>query len=190
MSPAAVDVGHDQPIRRWLLPDERILWEGKPDVSAYGLRGSWYLIPFSLLWGGFAIFWEATAIASHAPPFFLIWGVPFVLVGLYMIFGRILVARREARNTTYAITDRRILIAGGAFKPSFTALELRNLPGAKVDEGKGGTGSITFGATGGFQMPPGWPTMGAMYARTPAFLAIPDVRRVFDTYEKARTASL
>lgn len=189
MSFAAADASRDRSIRRWLVADEHILWEGKPDIGAYSLRGSWYLIPFSLLWGGFAIFWEATAIASHAPPFFLIWGVPFVLVGLYMIFGRILVARREARNTTYAITDRRILIASGAFRPSFTALELRNLPGAKVDEDRRGTGSITFGATSGFQMPPGWPTMGAMYARTPAFIAISDVRRVFDTYEKARTAT-
>ena len=37
-----------------LLPGERILWRGRPDVWAYSMRGAWYLIPFSLLWGGFA----------------------------------------------------------------------------------------------------------------------------------------
>ena len=60
------------PLRSLLRPGERVLWEGQPDVWAYSMRGAWYLIPFSLLWGGFAIFWEVMAITSEAPVFFLL----------------------------------------------------------------------------------------------------------------------
>jgi hypothetical protein len=176
-------------VRRWLAPDERLLWEGKPDVRAYSMRGAWYLIPFSVMWAGFALFWEYNVITGNAPFFFSLWGIPFVLLGLYLVFGRIWVARREARNTSYAITDRRVLIASGAFRPSFTALELRTLPGAQLDEDRNGRGSITFGTITGFQAPPGWPTMGARYGKVPAFVAIPDVGTVFDIYDRARAES-
>src|SRR6185436_15981596 len=42
-------------LRTYLLPDERILWEGQPDVRSFMLRGWWFIVPFSILWGGFAI---------------------------------------------------------------------------------------------------------------------------------------
>jgi hypothetical protein len=174
-------------LRDYLLPGEQIVWEGKPDVRTFMFRGWWYLVPFSLLWGGFAIFWEASAIAGGAPPFFLIWGIPFVLIGLYMIFGHFYVAAREAENTTYAITDRRVLILGGAFRSSLVELDLDRLPGVQLDEGRDGRGTITFSSMGGFtRVPPGWPTFG-MYRTPPALQAISDVRGVFDKLQQVRT---
>ena len=173
-------------IRPYLLQGETVLWEGRPDVGSFSMRGAWYVVPFSLLWGGFAIFWEASVILSHAPLFFVLWGVPFLFIGLYLIFGRILVARREARNTTYAITDHRVLIVGGAFRRSVVELDLMNMPGVELNEGRLGTGSITFGsATGFMRVPPGWPTMG-MYRNPPSFQAVANVRQVFDILQKAR----
>ncbi|HJP88218.1 MAG TPA: PH domain-containing protein [Candidatus Limnocylindrales bacterium] len=173
--------------RGYLLPGERVLWEGRPDVWGFSMRGAWYAIPFSLLWGGFAIFWEIGVLTSNAPFFFSIWGIPFVLLGLYMIFGRIWVARREARNTRYAITDRRVLIRSGAFRPTLVSLELDTLPGTELSERGDGSGSITFGTYSGFfRLPPGWPAMGT-YRNPPGFFAVPDVRRVFDTLQRARS---
>ena len=168
-----------------LRPGERILWEGRPDVRTYSLRGAWYLIPFSILWGGFAIFWEVTAIASGGGVFAL-WGVPFVAIGLYMIFGRLLVARREAANTAYALTDRRIVILTGAFRQVMQELDLRDLPMAQVESAGGGLGTITFGATSGaFRAPPGWP-MAGMYGRPPAITAVPDAGRLFEMIQDAK----
>ena len=173
-------------LRTYLLPDERILWEGQPDVRSFMLRGWWFIVPFSILWGGFAIFWEVSAWRGGAPPFFLLFGIPFVLIGLYMIFGRFYVAAREAENTSYAVTDGRVLILAGAFRPSLVELDLLTLPSAQLDEGRDGVGTITFGAmTGYMRLPPGWPTLG-MYRMPPAFQSIRDSRRVFEMLQQAR----
>ena len=179
--------GTPQPVRTWLQPDERVLWQGRPIVRSYVLRGAWYVIPFSVLWAGFAFFWEFMVVTGGAPSFFAIWGIPFVLIGLYMLVGRWWVAAREAANSAYAITDRRVLILSGAFRRNFAALELRNMPGAHVDYGSNGTGSITFGSVSGFRMPPGWPTFvgGWRYPNPPTFWAISDVANVFAIYQKA-----
>ena len=44
---------------------------------------------------------------------FVLWGVPFVAIGLYMIFGRFVVKKRRKLVTAYGLTDERALIAVG-----------------------------------------------------------------------------
>src|SRR5262245_41322509 len=97
------------PFRDDLDPGETILWQGQPNRQRYLLRGRW-AIPFTLAWCGFAIFWEVSVFRTDAPFFFRLWGIPFVLVGLYLVFGRFFAVAREAERTWYAVTNRRILI--------------------------------------------------------------------------------
>lgn len=183
---AVVDRG---PIDSLLHPGERVLWQGQPDVRAYSLRGAWYLIPFSFLWGGFAIIWEVAVLVSRAGLLFDLWGIPFVAIGLYLIFGRIPVARREARRTHYAVTNQRVLIVTEAFGRRIVEMALADLPPAQLEERSSGLGTITFGTTiGGFRPPPGWPTMG-MHAQAPAFTSIRDAARVYRIVQDAKAAA-
>lgn len=140
---SGVDI--EQSLRPELAPGERLLWSGQP---AQGIRlrvADALLIPFSLLWGGFAIYWEVSVLSMEAPGFFALWGIPFVLVGLYIIFGRFLTDAAVRKRTYYGLTNRRILIVSGLFSRTVRSLELRTLPEINLRDG-GATGTITFGS--------------------------------------------
>jgi len=63
-----------------LLKDEKILWTGQPETTVLFSGADVFLVPFSLLWGGFAIFWELSVLfmkgksGEGAPIFFALFG--------------------------------------------------------------------------------------------------------------------
>ena len=81
-----MDFEAQQQLTRELASGERLLWAGKPRQGIFTRRSDAFVIPFSLLWCGFAIWWEANALSSNSPLLFRLWGIPFVLVGLHLVF--------------------------------------------------------------------------------------------------------
>lgn len=98
----------------YLLEGESLLWWGRPDPTKHLGLSDIFLVPFSLLWGGFAFFWEIGVLTSGAPAFFGVFGLAFVAMGVYMIFGRFIVKARRKRRTAYGLTDQRVLVAVGS----------------------------------------------------------------------------
>jgi hypothetical protein len=173
-----------------LARGERVLWTGEPPKGLMLRPSDAFLIPFSLLWGGFAIFWETMAINSGAPFFFRLWGAPFVLVGLYLIFGRFLADARIRARTSYAVTSQRVLIASGLFQRDLKSLELRTLPQINFSMGRDNQGTLAFGSSqqplmafSGFQ-----PWQGGGRAMPPQFESIPDAAKVMALIREAQTA--
>lgn len=71
-----------------LLKDEKILWTGQPDPRRFFTGADVFLIPFSLLWGGFAIFWEML-VMDNGDLFSMLFGIPFVVIGTeFLGWGR------------------------------------------------------------------------------------------------------
>jgi hypothetical protein len=95
----------------YLLDGEVLLWTGRPDPAKHLSPSDRYMVPFSLMWGGFAIFWEAVVLASGAPLVMPIFGLFFVTLGLYFIAGRFFMKARRKRQMVYGLTDRRALVA-------------------------------------------------------------------------------
>ena len=154
-------------IRSELRRDERLLWSGQPPRGVRLCAADAFLIPFSIMWGGFAIFWETSVISGGAPFFFMLWGIPFVLVGLYLMFGRFLVDAWQRSRTFYALTNDRIIIVSGIFSRNTRSLNVRTLSDVTLNKRGNGNGTISFGP-----VPPmyawwggaGWPGMGRYMA--------------------------
>lgn len=169
-----------------LLPSESIVWSGEP-IRHKLLRGQdALLIPFSLFWGGFAIFWEASAFRIAAEdPVAVLFGLPFVAVGLYLIFGRFIVRAIASRRTRYLVTDRRVVITGGVTGRAVGTAYLAALPPPVSTENEDGSGDLAFGAFesyfsgfGGRRRNNGF--FGTDPLMPPRFRDIPDVLRVRD----------
>jgi hypothetical protein len=76
-------------------------------------------IPFSVVWLGFALAWQAGARPIGAPLAFRALGIPFVLIGIYLVAGRFVTRWIAKRRTVYAITGDRVLVqVGSTFRES------------------------------------------------------------------------
>jgi hypothetical protein len=177
-------------IRNQLDSGERVLWAGQPRQGV-ALRGADIaMIPFSLLWGGFAFFWEWSVIKSDAPLLFALWGIPFVVIGLYMIVGRFFGDAWQRSKTHYAVTNERILIVDGLFTTTVRTARLSGLTDVSLSEHSGGEGSISFGAgtlPAMFRSFSAWPGMRDRMGLQ--FELVPDAKTVFDLIRRTQKAT-
>lgn len=152
MSSRLTAYADEQAVVPHLLSGERILWLGKPDPAKWFAPADRLLVPFSLVWGGFALFWEASVIVAatrgvDGTLFFVLFGVPFVLVGVYFVFGRFLYKRWRKKRTTYAVTNRRVLsIVTGRSGDEMSAAFVSDLPAINTRVADDGSGTVTFGS--------------------------------------------
>jgi hypothetical protein len=135
-----------------LLAGESLLWSGQPEQSVIFHAQDWYAIPFSFLWGGFAIFWEASVTGlwgdstrTHsAPGFFVLWGIPFVVMGQYLIWGRFFYTAWKKRQTHYGITNKRILVLNAGSSRRLNDAFFGSLDSVSLTTRQDGIGTIEF----------------------------------------------
>ena len=146
------------------------------------------MVPFGLFWGGFAIFWEYSAITSNKTPlFFVFWGIPFVLIGIYLIVGRFFIDSQLRSHTYYGVTDQRVLVLSGVWAREVMSVSLQNLYGITLRERSDGSGDILFGSMypmSEMERHTAW--SAAAKKRVPTFEFICDVRKVYDLIQQAK----
>lgn len=170
-----------------LLREEKILWAGQPEPKLFG-AGDLFFVPFGLFFFGFSVFWVLGAsglLYGQKLSAFGLLGIPFVLAGCYMLFGRYFVKSWKQRNTYYAVTNQRVLVLCTVPNRSLQAVFINEIATLNKTVGADGIGTIVFGNTH---------PQAAMYANSgmdlfassggvtlsPAFY---DVRNVNSVYE-------
>lgn len=163
-------------LRPHLENDESLLWTGKPKTGIVFRTADIFLVPFSIFWCGFAVFW--VVMASQAG-IFALFGVPFVVVGLFFVFGRFIIDAKQRKNTTYGLTEDRIIIKSGITSQKIKSLNIRTLSDIEYSEKSDGSGTISFGPKNPMMIWGNgmnwWPGMKT----NPQLELIPNVRKVY-----------
>ncbi len=177
-----MNLDYQHEFQNWLDSGEYVTWSGRPPQGIQFSKHDIFLVPFSILWAGFAIFWEASVLYSGAPMLFKLWGIPFVIVGVYFVVGRFVHDKFNRNRTFYAITNKRIAIKKGS---RFESMQLGDWPMLKLDEDSNGSGTIHFSEPSRS----GFGSRNQPLKATPSharFFRIPDARSVFKTLNEKR----
>lgn len=165
---------------------EPIRWAGQPSARTAFWRsaGIWL---FAVPWTLFALFWETLSLGgflgfggptgqlwSWFGAFFVLFGLPFVAIGLGMMASPLWLARR-AQRSVWVITARRIaLMTLGRRGVTVRSIAPRDLFAVERTEKADGSGTLKliFGE--------GRDSDGDKVERSETLQGIPDVRRVED----------
>lgn len=140
-----LDYNIENELRPHLISGEKISWTGRPKAGIIFRASDAFLIPFSLLWCGFVIFWESTVVFTNAPLLFKIWGIPFVAAGLYITVGRFFIDAKKRAGTIYGLTGDRVIIMSGIFRRDVSTFNIRSLSNISYNQKADGSGTITLG---------------------------------------------
>lgn len=147
LPPGVSDAARDLPRARLrgvseaLPPGERVLWEGAPDSRALA-RHLFFVRPLAAYLAVMMLWWVGVNRAEIAAvSFWATLGTQLLLSGGLLV-GAWWFARAIANGTTYAITDRRIVMRFGVVFPLTINVPLHYVQGASARQFPDRTGQI------------------------------------------------
>jgi hypothetical protein len=131
-----IDPQAAQQIQPELMSGESVYWAGMPNPRIIFHSDDWTAIPFTLIWTGFFLFWEADALGMRGKAsrhgeikvFMALWGIPFLVIGNWMVWGRFLADAWLKRRTYYAVTNLRVLVLQDGWKKKTSTTFLEPIP--------------------------------------------------------------
>jgi hypothetical protein len=132
---------------------EAVRWADTPGPWAYGRR-HWKTSLFGIPFTAFSVFWtlaasgrfEAFGCGKPAPPFFMLWGLMFVGIGMAMLLAPLL-AGFKAERVYYVLTDNRAVIFEKVFTTKITSIYREALSGFERVSYGGKQGDFVFRRT-------------------------------------------
>lgn len=133
-----------------LIAGEQVLWSGRPERVLFRKRDilEW---PFGVFWLAFSIFWTFGASghfdnkSDKGSPWFALFGIPFVLIGLYLVPGKLFYRYWRRSRTYFAVTNKRVLVITNAPRKTCMSAYLESLAAITKSIGQSGIGTLRFG---------------------------------------------
>jgi hypothetical protein len=157
----------------------RVLWVGRPGRGLCLRSWDILLVPFALLWCGFVLFAFSATLSSPGgrDARSLLFLIPLLFVGLYLLVLRLLVDIWRRTRISYALTDREAIIVVAGPWSSVRRIDLARAADVQLIAGRGGSGTIWFGPRA-FGYPEQNEFLG-FGSPVPSFESIEDAREVY-----------
>ena len=175
-----------------LIAGEQVLWSGQPERAPFCKRDilEW---PFGVFWLAFSIFWMYGVSgrfdnkAGKGSPWFVLFGIPFVLIGLYLVMGKFLYRYWKRGRTYFAVSNKRVLVITNAARKTCISAYLESLPAITKSIGRSGVGTLRFGnPLPAYARWWGFPWADESADGVPAFYDIRDAEMVFRLVSELR----
>jgi hypothetical protein len=169
--------------RPYLQPGERIQWTGLPARGVIFTPQDIFVIPFSILWLGFVVFWEVTVVTQGGDPSGLVFGGVMFVFGFTIMVGRFFIDAWVRTRTAYAITGQRALVLRSVFGEKLLSAPLGGE--LRVRQGRGGRGTLEFGSGSRFarffgaMQRQSWSIWVPSISDDVRFLSVPDVMEAY-----------
>jgi len=137
----------DREIEQYLEAGEKIIWTGQPKQGMMFSAFDVWMVIFGFIWTSGVLGWIYAA--WEAAIWFAMFGLPFLLVGLYLIFGKFYFDTRSRASAIYAITNRRVIITFRYFRKRFFSYEYAKFVDIALRENSDKSGTIYFYFTDG-----------------------------------------
>lgn len=122
---------------------EQILWASRPKQGVQLRTADKYMIPFSLLWCATVVLWEWFTLGMGELGTTMAWlGIPFMLIGLYLLLGRFFMDAFTRRHTFYAISPKKILVKTGKWNISTDIFPLKTILRITLEKKGDGSGTL------------------------------------------------
>lgn len=124
----------------FLKTEEEIIWQGNPR-HPFPMHHLPQII-FGAFYFLFAVFW--TIMASSEVPVIGLFGLPFIIVGISLVFRN-----KKGKNTNipevyYLLTNKRIIVIANYSSNKYTSLDLEDITNINLIKGASSTKTLVF----------------------------------------------
>jgi transcriptional regulator with XRE-family HTH domain len=163
----------DEIFKKYLNYGEQIKWSGKPkylsSITSFPIK------IFGLFFLGFAIFWTIMTFEVMIGMSFF--GIPFIIIGAFLVFGNKFKKFTSQRQKYYAVTSERIIIITVSSQEEKVDVGLDRLTNVVLSPGLNGTNTIVFYTRNSY----------GVYSSHPYFYNIENGQQVVDLINKLKS---